>query len=94
MFEVSYHNKFKKDLKLLKKRKKDLSLLKEVITMLVEEKALPKKYHEHDLAGEYKGYKDCHIQNDWVLIYKIDKKIYLISFYRTETHSDSFKHKV
>lgn len=91
MLEVSYHNKFKKDLKLLKKRKKDLSLLKEIITMLAEEKALPQKYHEHDLVGEFKGYKDCHIQNDWVLIYKIDKKISLISFYRTGTHSDLFR---
>ena len=90
MMEIRYHNKFKKDLKTLKKRKKNLELLKEVITMLAEEKVLPEKYREHDLIGEFNGYKDCHIQNDWVLIYKIDKTISLISLYRTGTHSDIF----
>ena len=53
MLEVSYHNKFKKDLKILKKRKKDLSLLKEVIIMLAEEKDLPKKYHENYLICKH-----------------------------------------
>lgn len=91
MMEIRYHNKFKKDLKTLKKRKKNLELLKEVITMLAEEKVLPEKYREHDLIGEFNGYKDCHIQNDWVLIYKIDKTISLISLYRTGTHSDLFR---
>ena len=59
--------------------------------MLAEEKVLPEKYREHDLIGEFNGYKDCHIQNDWVLIYKIDKTISLISLYRTGTHSDLFR---
>ena len=91
MLEIKYHNKFKKDLKILKKHNKDLEPLKEVITMLSEEKILPKNYCEHNLVGEFKGYKDCHIQSDWVLIYKVDKSISIISSYRTGTHSDLFK---
>lgn len=90
MMKIKYHNKFKKDLKVLQKRHKNMELLKEVITILAEEKDLPEKCCAHDLIGKYTGYKDCHIQNDWILIYKIDKEISLISLYRTGTHSDLF----
>ncbi len=91
MMEINYHNKFKKDLKILKKRHNNMNLLKEVIVMLAEGKELPEKYRVHDLIGEFKGYKDCHIQNDWVLIYKVNHELSLISLYRTGTHSDLFK---
>lgn len=91
MMEINYHNKLKKDLKILKKRHNNMNLLKEVIVMLAEGKELPEKYRVHDLIGEFKGYKDCHIQNDWVLIYKVNHELSLISLYRTGTHSDLFK---
>ncbi len=91
MLEIKYHNKFKKDLKILKKRRFNMKLLKDVITMLANEQVLPEKYLNHNLIGEFKGYMDCHIQNDWVLIYKVDKEVSLLSLYRTGTHSDLFK---
>lgn len=90
MLEIKYHNKFKKDLKTLKKRNFNMKPLKDVITMLANEQVLPEKYLNHNLIGEFKGYMDCHIQNDWVLIYKIDKEVSLLSLYRTGTHSDLF----
>ena len=64
--------------------------LKEVIIMLANEKPLPEKYLNHRLIGEFKGYMDCHISNDWILIYKIEKEISLLSLYRTGTHNDLF----
>lgn len=89
--KLKYHKKFKKDLKKLQKRCEDLSLLKEVIMLLCKGKELPKKYRDHSLTGEYAGYRDCHIQNDWVLIYKIEEELSLLSLHRTGTHSDLFK---
>ena len=61
MLEIKYHNKFKKDLKTLKKRNFNITALKEVIIMLANEKPLPEKYLNHPLIGEFKGYMDCHI---------------------------------
>lgn len=90
MLEIKYHNKFKKDLKTLKKRNFNMNALKEVIIMLANEKPLPEKYLNHPLIGEFKGYMDCHTGNDWVLIYKVDKEISLLSLYRTGTNSDLF----
>lgn len=90
MLEIKYHNRFKKDLKTLKKRNFNMTALKEVIIMLANEEPLPEKYLNHNLIGEFKGYMDCHIGNDWVLIYKVDKEISLLSLYRTGTHSDLF----
>ena len=90
MLEIKYHNKFKKDLKTLKKRNFNMTALKEVIIMLANEEPLPEKYSNHSLAGEFKGYMDCHVGNDWGLIYKVDKEISLLSLYRTGTHRDLF----
>ncbi|MDR2667130.1 MAG: type II toxin-antitoxin system YafQ family toxin [Holosporales bacterium] len=91
MLNLRYQSQFKKDLKVMQKRQKNMNHLKEVIEMLCEEKELPEKFCDHALSGEYSGYRDCHIQNDWLLIYKIDKESSLISLYRTGTHSDLFK---
>lgn len=91
MLEIKYHNKFKRDLKTLKKRNFNMKLLKDVVILLSNEQSLPEKYLNHNLIGELKGYMDCHIQNDWVLIYKVDKNVSLLSLYRTGTHSDLFK---
>lgn len=90
MLEIKYHNKFKKDLKILKKRKFNMNALREVIITLANEKPLPEKYSNHPLIGEFKGYMDCHIGNDWILIYKVDKEVSILSLYRTGTHSDLF----
>lgn len=62
----------------------------EVLQYLVEEKPLPSKYKEHDLRGNYKGYKECHILPDWLLVYKIDKNILILILSRTGAHSDLF----
>jgi mRNA interferase YafQ len=72
------------------KRGYDVKLLEEILDLLVQEIALPQKYLDHPLAGEYTGHHECHITPDWLLIYKIEKDILTLSLTRTGTHSDLF----
>jgi mRNA interferase YafQ len=66
-------------------------LLLKVVKLLVEKGELPSKNKTHKLIGNYKGFYECHIQADWLLIWKQDDIIKLISLQRTGTHSDLFK---
>lgn len=88
MLSIQYQSKFKKDVRLLKKRGYKLKLLEDVIKLLVLNKPLPKEYKDHGLTGNWIGYRECHIQNDWLLIYKIDHDVLLLTVTRTGTHSD------
>ena len=67
-----------------------MALLDEVVTLLAETGKLPKKYKPHVLSGNWKGYWECHIQSDWLLIWKQDEVIKLVTLVRTGTHSDLF----
>ena len=58
--------------------------------MLRNEQELPEKYHVHLLVGDYEGYRECHIEPDWLLIYKINENILQLTIFRTGTHSDLF----
>ena len=80
--------KFRKDYKRLEKRGYDMSLLDDVIIRLANGETLPPEYRDHPLKGGYKGYRDCHILGDWVLIYKIDKGVLTLILAETGTHSD------
>lgn len=90
MLKIKYHSKFKKDIKIIKKRNYDLSKLEKVIEILAEEKNLPAKYKDHFLTGNYRDFRECHILPDWLLIYRIDKDILTLVLSRTGTHSDLF----
>ena len=81
---------FERDYKLIVKQGKDLEKLKRMMHKLVIEKPLEIKHHDHPLAGNWKGHRDCHIEPDWLLIYKIDTNAREIIFIRTGTHSDLF----
>ena len=79
---------FRRDVKLAQKRGKDMAKLREVILILIEGKPLPPRFKDHLLSGDWKHHRDCHIEPDWLLIYKIDgNDLYLV---RTGTHSDLF----
>jgi mRNA interferase YafQ len=85
---LSQTNQFKKDIKQAQKRGKDLAKLKTIIDLLLAKKPLPPKNRDHQLAGNWAGHRDCHIDTDWILIYQIlDDEIRLE---RTGTHSDLF----
>ena len=90
MYEIKTTTKYEKDLKLMKKRGYDLKLLKEVIDILSKEEELSSKYKDHYLQGDYIGFKECHIKPDWLLVYKIDNNILVLTLSRTGTHSDLF----
>ena len=81
---------FKKDLKLAKKRGLQLADLFAVIEKLAADEPLPEKCRNHLLHGDYKGYWECHINPNWLLIYEKDVEIRIITLYRTGTHSDFF----
>ncbi len=81
-------SQFRRDVKLARKRGKDLTKLRELILLLGAGAELPRKYKDHPLSGDWQHYRDCHIEPDWLLIYKIvGEDIYLV---RTGSHSDLF----
>ena len=89
-YKIKPTSTFKKEYKLAKKRGLDLSLINEVIDLLAQGQTLPEKYNDHDLLGNYKGYRECHIQTDWLLIYQYDNGNCYLYLARTGTHSDLF----
>ena len=89
-YQVIWSTKFKKDYKLAMKRGLDIDLLDTAITILAETGTLPKEYLDHSLSGNYKGFRECHIQPDWLLIYKIVEDKLALALTRTGTHSDVF----
>jgi len=90
MLDIYYQKGFKKDFAKALKRGCNPELFKEVLELLVHEEPLPQKYRDHSLVGNYRGYRECHIQPDWLLIYKIDCGKLLLTLARTGTHSDLF----
>jgi mRNA interferase YafQ len=88
MLKIKYTPRMKKDVKLQVKRGKDLTLLETVLEMLVNQVRLPEKYHDHALPGDWKDFRECHIESDWLLIYRIFEDELILSATRTGTHSD------
>ena len=91
MYQVKFTSAFKKSYKLMKKRGFDLSLLDSVVDQLRRGAKLDEKYHDHELAGQYDGFRECHIKPDWLLIYLIENDILTLTLVETGTHSDIFK---
>ena len=89
-YEVKPSNQFKKDLKLAAKRGYKIELLTDVIKKLANGEVLDPKYKDHQLSGNFGFYRECHIQPDWLLIYKIDGEQLILLLSRTGTHSDLF----
>ncbi len=85
---IRQSSRFKRDIKRIRKRHLDLSKLQAIIRMLVDEKGLDAKYRDHNLSGNWQGYRECHIEPDWLLIYRVDEKY--LELIRTGTHSDLF----
>lgn len=89
MLTPSYSKQFDKDIKRLQKRGKSKEKIKIIIKMLIDEVLLPERCRDHKLIGNYKGRRECHVESDWLLIYKIEDSE--ITFERTGSHSDLFK---
>jgi mRNA interferase YafQ len=87
---IYYSNKFKKDYKLLVKRGNEINLLVKVVEMLANDVELDLKYSDHALHGSNIEIRDCHIQNDWILLY-IKEGNDQLQLLRTGSHADLFK---
>lgn len=90
MLKIVTSNKFLKDLKIAKKRGLDLSILTDVVNKLANQETLDPKYKDHALSGIYEDFRECHIKNDWLLIYSIDEEEVELFLFRNGTHSDLF----
>ena len=90
MYEIKPSNRFKRDLRLAKKRAYDLRPIEAVTEDLPLAKILDEKYRDHVLSGNYQGLRECHITPDWLLIYKIEDNELILYLSRTGTHSDLF----
>ena len=88
LYEVKQTVQFKRDYRLAKKRGQNLKLLQEIILMLADGKPLPEKNRDHPLTGDWKGFRECHITPDWLLVYKLEDDILVLTLTRIGTHSD------
>lgn len=90
MMQIKYSSAFKGDLKAAKKSGKNLKLLAQVIEDLANGKSLDEKHRDHALKSNWKGYRECHIEPDWLLIYKIYNQQLILTAVRTGSHSKLF----
>lgn len=88
--DIVWTTKFKKDYKLALKRHMDIELLDNIIRMLARGETLPESNKDHELSGDWVGHRECHIQSDWLLIYRIEDDVLVLTLSRTGTHNDLF----
>lgn len=88
MLTVRQSGQYKRDLRKAVKRGKNGAKLRILLLLLAEQKALPEKYHDHPLRGSWRGFRDAHIEPDWLLIYRIEGDELQLA--RTGTHADLF----
>ena len=89
--KIVWTARFKKDYKLAMKRNLNINLLDDIIRALSRGETLPEKNKDHELTGNWAGHRECHITGDWLLIYRIDDDVLVLTLARTGTHSDLFK---
>ncbi|MBF0202744.1 MAG: type II toxin-antitoxin system YafQ family toxin [Desulfamplus sp.] len=89
MLKPVYSKRFERDVKRIVKRGKNVEKLKEIIRRLIHKEILEKRYCNHPLKGDYNDCFDCHIEPDWILIYRTEEDY--IQFLRTGSHADLFK---
>lgn len=90
MYSIEISTSYKKSYKLAEKRGLNMDLLDEVVKKLAEGKKLEAKYKDHELQGNLKGFRECHIQTNWLLIYRIIGKICVLYLLDTGTHADLY----
>ena len=87
--DVQYSTQYRRDYKKAKKQGKNIALLREVIGLLANDEPMPEKYRDHALQGNWKGYRECHVTPDWLLVYrKTSNSELLLILTRLASHSD------
>lgn len=87
---VKFTAQFRKDYKLAMKRGLKISLLENIVSLLAQGESLPDKNKDHALSGDWSGHRECHIQPDWLLVYRVEENVLVLTLARTGTHSDLF----
>lgn len=87
---VKFTTQFRKDYKLAMKRGLKISLLENIVSLLAQGESLPDKNKDHALSGDWSGHRECHIQPDWLLVYRVEENVLVLTLARTGTHSDLF----
>ena len=90
MYELHLTNKFKRDFKKCQRQNKNMQKLRGILELLTEGETLPVNNRDHSLTGNYIQHRECHIEPDWLLIYRINEDESLIELIRTGSHSDLF----
>ena len=90
MYAIEFSNRYKKSYKQAVKRGLDVKLLNDVVKQLSDGKKLDPKHKDHQLTGNYKDYRECHIQFDWLLVYLIVRKRCVLYLLDTGTHEEVF----
>ena len=90
MYTINYTKRMRKDIRRMKKRGKDISKLFEVLELLKTGEQMPEIYHDHQLKGDLEDLRECHIESDWLLVYRIDEGELILLATATGTHSDIF----
>lgn len=89
-YTVKPTTQFKKDYKRAMKRGLKIELLEKIVELLAMGEALPEKNRDHELSGNWDGHRECHIQPEWLLVYRIEDNVLVLTLTRTGTHSDLF----
>lgn len=90
MLDITYTSKFKKDMKRLRKQGASIEKIDEVLLALRKGERLPQRCHDHELSGGYGGHRECHIEPDWLLVYRVEKTELVLTAVRTGSHSELF----
>ena len=89
-YSVIRTTRFRKELKKMIRRGADIGKLETVVNILASGEPLPLQYHDHALTGDMVGTRDCHITSDWILLYRIENDVLVLTLTRTGTHADLF----
>ena len=90
MLKIVPSNQFRKDLKLAAKRGLIIQKLQYVVNVLARQELLEAIYRDHGLTGEYRGFRECHIEPDWLLVYRTNEEELELFLFRTGSHADLF----
>ncbi len=91
VLKIQTTNQFERDYKRISRQGKDINKLTTTMDMLSQQKFLDNRYRDHKLKGDYTGHRECHIEPDWLLVYRINQNEETIIFVRTGSHADIFE---
>ena len=81
---------FKRDLKKARKQGKEMAAMDKAVSLLQNREPLPPKFKDHALTGDWKGYRECHVSPDWLLVYLVEDDILVLTLTRTGSHAEIF----